>query len=607
MDSSERPFLLEWSPRGRVTSAVFRAARPVLERALGLAEIQRRYETRPRGLDPDGFAAWTLDRFRVATTIAPADLERIPKTGPTVVVANHPFGAVEGLALALALRRVRPDVRILANLLLGRIPELRPLFLLVDPFDRPGSKGSNAAGIRRALAWLEQGGLLVAFPAGEVASLDWRSRRVADPPWSPMVARLATRSGATTIPVHIPGRNGALFQAAGLVHPALRTAFLPRQLLSAQGRTIDIRVGTPIPAARLDELGDDRRAIAYMRDRSEILAARTGEPARAPAMQPRRTPPTVAPVVAAVPAETLAREVASLPKEALLVEGDDLQVYIARADAMPQILREIGRLREITFREVGEGTGREIDLDVYDASYFHMFIWNREAREIVGAYRLGPTDEILAAHGVEGLYTASLFRYDAKLFEAMGPALEMGRSWIRAEYQKSYVGLMLLWKGIGEFAARHPRYATLFGPVSISAEYRSASQRLIVAFLERNRKLTDWATWVRPTNPFREPRGHERRVRPASLESLEDVSTFISEIEADQKGVPILLKQYLKLDGRLLGYNVDPDFSNVLDVLILVDLRKTATKILKRYLGPENLERFRAWHAAAAGRSSRAS
>ena len=188
----------------------------------------------------------------------------------------------------------------------------------------------------------------------------------------------------------------------------------------------------------------------------------------------------------------------------------------------------------------------------------------------------------------------------------MGPALEMGRSWVRTEHQKSYVGLMLLWKGIGEFVGRHPRYATLFGPVSISAEYRSASQQLIKAFLERNRKMTEWAAWVRPTNPFREPRGAGQPVGPASLESLEDVSTFISEIEADQKGVPVLLKQYMKLEGRLLAFNVDPDFSNVLDVLIVVDLRRTAPKILQRYLGRANLEGFQAFHGAgrAEGRAS---
>jgi len=278
------------------------------------------------------------------------------------------------------------------------------------------------------------------------------------------------------------------------------------------------------------------------------------------------------------------------------VDGDELQVFVARAAAIPNVLREIGRLREVTFRDVGEGTGREIDLDAYDPSYLHLFLWNRAAREVVGAYRLGPTDEILAAAGVDGLYTASLFRYDARLFEAMGPALEMGRSWVRTEHQKSYVGLMLLWKGIGEFVGRNPKYATLFGPVSISADYRSLSQKLIVAFLERNRNLTAWTRWVRPTNPFREARRPGTPRGPANLTDLDDVSTFISEIESDQKGVPILLKQYLKLDGRLLSYNVDPDFANVLDVLILVDLRRTPEKALQRYMGRTNMQRFRAFH-----------
>ena len=177
----------------------------------------------------------------------------------------------------------------------------------------------------------------------------------------------------------------------------------------------------------------------------------------------------------------------------------------------------------------------------------------------------------------------------------MGPALEMGRSWIRTEHQKSYTGLMLLWKGIGAYVGRHPRYATLFGPVSISADYRSLSQRMIVAFLERNRKLTGWAEWVRPTNPFREKRWPGGPRGPAQLEDLDEVSTFISEIESDQKGVPILLKQYLRLDGRLLGYNVDPAFANVLDVLIAVDLRLSPRKALQRYMGAATSTRFRAF------------
>jgi putative hemolysin len=588
----DRAFSLDW-PR-------FAPVRRALERVFGLTDLDRIHRARPDGVTGEAFLAWLLDHLDVELRVGDADLLRIPKTGPVVVVANHPFGGIEGIALARALTLVRPDVKLFANFLLGRIPELRDLFLFVDPFAREGSTRANAKALRGALSWLAGGGLLAVFPAGEVASLDLKTRRVADHAWSPTIAGLARRIGAAAVPVFVPGRNRALFQTAGLVHPALRTALLPREFLARCGKSIELRVGTPVPAARLSEFANDAQAIAYLRDRTEILAERVEVPARARAgpIQPRRTPVTPAPVVPPVPAAELAAEVAALPEDARLIVSDDLHVYVARAAAIPKVLREIGRLREVTFRDVGEGTGHEIDLDAFDATYLHLFIWSGVGQEIVGAYRLGPTDEIIAESGVSGLYTASLFKYDPKLFEAMGPALEMGRSWIRTEHQKSYTGLMLLWKGIGTFVGRHPRYATLFGPVSISADYRSLSQRMIVAFLERNRKLTGWADWVRPTNPFRETRWPGVSLSPAHLTDLEEVSRFISEIESDQKGVPILLKQYLRLDGRLLSYNVDPDFANVLDVLIVVDLRATAQKALQRYMGRENFERFRAFHVA---------
>jgi putative hemolysin len=569
-----------------------------LERASGLKALEDAYNARPAGVTGTALLSWAFGRFDVGLRVDDADLDRIPKTGPLLVVANHPFGGAEGMALALALTKVRPDVKLFANFLLARIPELRELFFFVDPFARPGSTAANATPLRGALRWLEEGGLLAVFPAGEVASFDLGARRVLDPAWSPAIARLARRTEAAAVPVFVPGRNRAAFQAAGLIHPALRTALLPREFLARRGSAIELRFGTPVTPARLADFENDERAIAYLRDRTEILSERvaTSPHPRAAAIQPRRTPSLAAPIVPPVGKGKLAAELATLPEGARLLVNDDLEVYVAGAASIPNVLREIGRLREVTFRDVGEGTGRAIDLDAYDAAYLHLFIWNRAEREIVGAYRLGPTDELIPAAGVAALYTASLFKYDPKLFAAMGPALEMGRSWIRTEYQKSYLGLMLLWKGIGEFVGRHPRYATLFGPVSISAEYRSLSQRLIVAFLERNRKLTAWTQWVRPTNPFREAKRSGSTPGPAQLNDLEDVSTFISEIESDQKGVPILLKQYLRLDGRLLSYNVDPDFANVLDVLIVVDLRTTSTKALQRYMGRDNLKRFRAFH-----------
>jgi len=595
-------FGIAWSPPGLLRRAAFGAARPVLERALGLATLGRHYRHRPLGATGPEFLTWALARLSISVSVRPEDLSRIPESGPLLVVANHPFGAVEGLALALTLVRVRPDVRLLANALLARIPEIRDMLLLVDPFEGPSSSAFNVAGLRRALAWLARGGTLIVFPAGEVASIDLRRRRVADPAWSRTIAGLARRAGAATLPVFVPGANGPLFHAAGMVHERLRTALLPRELLARRGSTVELRLGSPIAASRLAAFDDDGEAIAYLRERTEILAERTSLP-RPGVIQPRRTPRSTEPLVPPVPVADLESDIARLPADALLLEADGSQVFVADAASIPALLREIGRLRELTFRDVGEGTGRAIDLDPFDEVYRHLFIWNRGARQIVGAYRLGATDERIAAEGIPGLYTSSLFRYDPRLFDAMGPALEMGRSWVRTEHQKGYAPLLLLWKGIGRFLVRHPRYVTLFGPVSISAEYRSASQKLIVAFLERNRKSTEWARWVRPTNPFRRSRRAGAAPGLSHLRDLEEVSTFISEIEADQKGVPVLLKQYLKLDGRLLGYNVDPAFSNVLDVLIAVDLRRTEPRILERYMGRAGAARFREAHGATRSES----
>jgi putative hemolysin len=366
---------------------------------------------------------------------------------------------------------------------------------------------------------------------------------------------------------------------------------LGRELLRRRGAAIEVRIGSPIPYRRLAS-HTDHELVAYLRSRTCILSER--RPLSEPAVQPRATPGAARPIVPAPPVEALVEEVERLPADRMLVDAGDEAVYVATEPEIPNLLREIGRQREITFREAGEGTGREIDLDEFDSSYRHLFIWNRVKRELVGAYRIGLTDELLRS-GSCGLYTSTLFHFKPRLFKAMGPALEMGRSFIRPEYQKSYAGLVLLWKGIGQFVVRNPRYTTLFGPVSISSSYRSASQRLMVSFLEQNKYAHEWSRWVRARIPVSTERTVPGRLHPSQLVNLEDVSSFIAEIEADHKGVPILLKQYLRLGGQLLGFNVDPQFSNVLDVLVMVDLRRTAPKILTRYMGRDGVSRFQAF------------
>jgi putative hemolysin len=585
---------------GRIGAALVRAA----DSLLGLRAMQRIYDRCPAGKSPAEFVACLLDALQIEARVAAADLDLLPDQGPVVVVANHPFGGIEGLLLARLLLERRSDVRILANYMLDQISELRELFLAVDPFETPGAAGRNLAPMRRAMEWLGGGGALVVFPAGEVSRFDPRSRRIEDAPWNPAIARIVRRIACPVVPVHFDGRNRLRFHALGLIHPMLRTALLPRELLARRGHPVHVRVGSLVPARRLAGFDDDRDAIDYLRGRTTILAERRATPSGAiTPIQPRVTPQQTQPIIPAVSVEAMERELAALPNDRLLVDGEDQVVYVAEAERIPQLLREVGRLREISFRVVGEGTGRELDLDEFDPAYLHLFIWSRADRAVVGAYRLGMTDRLIASRGARGLYTSTLFNYRSDLFRAMGPSLEMGRSFIRPEYQKSYAGLVLLWKGIGEFVVRNPQYGTLFGPVSISADYQSASQRLIVAFLSKNRFAHEWSSWVRPRSPHRPDRRTTRRLQPLQLKDLDDVSTFISEIEADHKGVPILLKQYLKLGGRLLGFNVDPEFSNVLDVLIMVDLRRTSPKILRRYMGREGTASFLACHHLA-GRSA---
>ena len=281
----------------------------------------------------------------------------------------------------------------------------------------------------------------------------------------------------------------------------------------------------------------------------------------------------------------------------------ELEAYIARASEIPNVLRELGRLREITFRAAGEGTGKALDLDEFDAHYLHLFVWNPRKQELVGAYRLAHTETVRKQSGARGLYTATLFRYGNPFLDRLGPALELGRSFVRQEYQKGFSPLLLLWKAIGAYVAQHPECKTLFGPVSISNRYQAVSRELIVSFLEKYESLRDWAGLVRNRSALRERflRGANRPVFPDSGFDIEDLSAVVGEIEQSQTGIPVLLRQYLKLGGKLLSFNVDPKFANALDGLILVDLTKTEPKLLERYFGERNASTFLAFQKGQNG------
>lgn len=521
-----------------------------------------------------------LQRLGVTYTVSETDLQNIPRRGPAMLLVNHPFGILEGAVLATLLSRLRPDVKFLANGALTAIPQICDLLIPVDPVAGTAAVNRNIRGLKQALRFVEGGGLLVVFPAGEVSHLQWKQkqRQVADGDWSPSIARLAALAGRrapemAVIPAHVPGANSLLFQLAGLIHPRLRTALLIRELLNKRQMRVSVRVGSSVPAAKLLSIPTDQERIAYMRWRSYLLASREKHKC-ATGARPK-------PVAGAADPLDLAREIDSLPAGCLLAASGPLSTYLAHGSQLGAVLGEIGRLREITFRAAGEGTGKPRDLDGFDEHYLHLFVWNQDKKEVVGAYRLARTDH------VQSLYTGTLFQYGDEFLRRMGPALELGRSFVRPEYQKSFAPLLLLWKGIGRYVARNPQYKVLFGAVSISNQYQSISRELMVSFLERHALLPDWMGLVSTRNPLR-----ISGAAAATGLDIDDLSAVVSDIEPSRAGVPVLLRQYLKLGGKLLGFNVDRKFSNALDGLILVDLTKTETKLLERYLGKAEAAQF---------------
>jgi putative hemolysin len=488
------------------------------------------------------------------------------------------------------LLSVRSDVKVMANYLLASMPETNGLCIFVDPYGGEHAARANRKGLKDAIAWLKQGGLLTVFPAGEVSHLNLKERAITDPEWNHHVARLIRITGATVLPMYLVGANSALFQLLGCLHPRVRTALLPHEFFNKHNRNIELRIGSPITPAKIRAYQDDVALIRYLRQRTYLLQNREA-PKPIPIAQSHIAP--AEPPVASVLKELLTGEVAKLAPEQTLVETDEFSVLLAKASEIPNVLQEIGRLREVTFRQVGEGTGKAIDLDRFDDYYWHLFVWNRHANEVVGAYRLGPSDEILGRLGPKGFYTSQLFQWRESFLARIRPALELGRSFVRPEYQKTYAPLLLLWKGIGQFLVRNPQYKVLFGPVSISNGYTAASRHLMVKFLSAYRQSPELTTLVRARNPFRQrPSKMADELIGATVWDVEELSALVADVETDRKGVPVLLKQYLKLGGQLVAFHVDRRFADALDGLIVVDLRKTDTRVLERYMGKVGAAQF---------------
>lgn len=593
-------------PQG-VTELVAPMLPPLSKKALGLIlnlnQLDRIYDQIKANPANTHFLAKFLEALNIRYTVQGLELACIPRQGPVVVVANHPFGALDGIILYNVLKTIRPDATVMANYLLGKLPELSDAFILVDPFETKQSTRANLKPVRDAVRWLKNGGLLGIFPAGEVSHLEWNKWEITDPDWGAMSARLVRTTQATVVPVFFRGTNSYAFQMAGLIHPRLRTAMLPREMLRKANATIELRFGKSIPYEKLEKFKNHQDMIKYMRGRTYFLDPELKHLGPSPQRQGLTTRNLALSPSPRLDTRAASDEILALPTDHLLADTDKYTVYKARAEQIPHLMKNIGYLREVTFRAVGEGTGNELDLDQFDEYYTHLFVWHKENQEVIGGYRLGFTDEIIEKFGIEGLYTHTLFDYGQRFTNHIKPAIELGRSFIRPEYQKTYQALMLLWKGIGQIVLANPRYKTLFGSVSITGEYEPISRHLIAAFLQSHVHRNDLSKLVKPRTPLQRCRLSERELKTAIdlLQDIQELSEMVADLEADEKGIPILLKQYTRLGGKTVGFNVDPAFSNALDALIVVDLSQTDRRILERYMGKEAAGAFLSYHQKNSG------
>lgn len=569
------------------------------EKMLGLSRLNKAYDKIQHDLKTGvegNFFSLAVKHLKLKYKLRVGDLDKIPKTGAAIVVANHPHGMSDGIMFGDILTKIRPDVRLIVNEQLSLIKELEPWVIKVDVYAGEGATRKNYTGMKAMLSWLRKGGLIAIFPAGTASSYSRQDKQVTDDPWNEHIASLIRHTKATAVPVYFPGRNSLLFQGISLIKKEARVAFIPREVSRDSRHMHQIIIGTPVSGASLSQFDSDSSLVAHLRLRTYLLG-KTYEKSRIHAPKKHKDKrQKLTPLIDAIPPAELQEELTALPESSHIVgtEDSNWHVYAASSAQIPKLLREIGRLREFTFRSVGEGTGLSCDLDPYDNHYMHLILWDQENKCVIGAYRMGLTDKILAEYGLKGLYNSQFFNFSTSTLSVLKQGMEMGRAFIIPDYQRRPLGLATLWEGIGQFMVRNPQYRYLYGTVSISREYTNLSRALIVSYLEAHEMDRDNAIGVKAICKPKKVRLRkaESQILPLGIVDSQNLSTLIADIEEDGKGIPILLRQYLKLNGKMLSFSLDKDFCDVLDCLILVDMYKAPERSLKRYFGKEGYKQL---------------
>jgi putative hemolysin len=573
MSISTEPFLSapKFAPARKVLAAI-------LDRVLGIKKMSNMFNA--YGLQHtqgDQFLEQSMRKMKLDLQGVDALRQQIPKTGPIVIAANHPFGGLEGVILLYAITAVRPDVKVLVNTALSLIPQMQEWSIFTNPLKANNPK--NAPSLRACKQHLQAGNALLLFPAGRVGYYHADRNRIADHDWNRLIAKFASMPDVQYFPVYVHGQNSKLFYKLGRVWYRFRLLMLARELTNKEEASVSLHAQNASelmkPLAKMNDVEGASfcRALSYLNHPDYI---ESWQPTIETQFETLAEP--VSPLV-------ILEEAKTLPIENQLFTQGTLTAFFAAGRQIPQILKEITRRRELVFRMHDEGSGKPFDGDKFDMTYTHLFVVDMQSGDVAGAYRMGQTDIIQKAQGKDGLYLSQMFDFKPHFLNQTGPALEMGRSFLMPQYQKSRLGLFMLWRAIGEFVVRFPQYSTLYGTVSLSKLYDKRSVKLIE---ELAITKTDA---VLPHNHFDytlspEVTRHLRQYPIHPDNSVERLDTWLSFIEPDKKKLPVLLRQYASLGAKFHCLGVDKNFADTPGLLLSVDLTKSPEKRQKQFLGP---------------------
>ena len=554
----------------------------LLMKVLKISKLNKLYDDNKHLKDVE-FLTAILDSLQIRFEIPDEDLKRLPKDGAYITISNHPLGGIDGILLLKLMLEREPNFKIIANFLLHRIAPLKPYIMPVNPFENHKNAKSSVIGIKETLRHLSDGKPLGMFPAGEVSTYK-DGKLVVDKAWEEGAIKVIRKAQVPVVPIYFHAKNSRLFYFLSKIDSTLRTAKLPSELLTQKDRIIKVRIGKPIPVSEQNEHKTIEEYTEFLRKKTYMLANPFEKEHKLLTTPTLKLPKSPKKIVTAANHDEMIVEVEALRKaDCRLLQSKNYEVFFTQPDKIPNILHEIGRLREITFREVGEGTNESIDIDRYDKYYHHMFLWDEDAKKIAGAYRMGLGSDIYPKYGITGFYLHELFRFEPELFDMMHKSIEMGRAFITAEYQQKPMPLFLLWKGIMHTTLRYPEHKFLIGGVSISNQFSDFSKSLMIEFMKSNYYDPYIAQYIYPKKEYKVKLKDADKdfIFDEAESDLNKFDKIIDELEPGTLRLPVLIKKYIKQNARVVAFNVDPLFNNAVDGLMYIRIADIPESTMK--------------------------